>query len=157
MKQIIMLLFTLLGVNMYSQQSTLTAGGEAVSMSGNVSFSVGQSVYTYQSDWKGSSSEGVQQPYQITELLDANTLREYYKIAVYPNPTADHVTLQIENFQENLLTYQLFDLNGKILLQYPIEQIATLIPMVNLSSGSYLLKLTKGTQEVAIFKILKNN
>jgi len=76
-------------------------------------------------------------------------------LTVYPNPTADNLTLQIKDFNNVKLTYQLFDMNGKLLENKKIIGNETSIVMSNLVPANYFLKVTKGNKEVKTFKIIK--
>ena len=55
----------------YGQQALITAGGNATSSSGNVSYSLGQVAYTTNGNGNYSVSEGVQQPFEISTLRSA--------------------------------------------------------------------------------------
>lgn len=64
-------------------------------------------------------------------------------IKVYPNPTQDNFNIRINNYIGKI-SYQLFDLNGRIILEennldFSVEKN---ISVANLSSGVYILKLT---------------
>lgn len=63
-------------------------------------------------------------------------------VSVFPNPTSDDVTIKINNYSGSL-EIQLFDLNGRIILEKTIDSfsIEEQISLKGLSSGIYLLKL----------------
>ena len=48
-----------------AQEAVATAGGDASGTNGNVSYTVGQVVYTTNTGTTGSVAQGVQQPFEI--------------------------------------------------------------------------------------------
>jgi len=142
---------------MHAQQNTVVSGGEAQGMDGTASYTLGQSTYTSESGSSGTINEGIQQPYQIFEILSTDEYIEHFNVSVYPNPASKEITLEVENYNNENLSYRLFDINGKLLLTDNLTDNQTRIPLNNLASANYLLKVTNGNKEVATFKILKNN
>lgn len=116
MKTTKLLVCLLIGIsltNVQAQQTTIPSGGMTSSVSGNISYSVGQTDYTTNSNPTGSLSQGVQQPYEIFTLGTNDFPNISLKMLVYPNPTAALVNLKIESLSSNALEYHLFDLTGK--------------------------------------------
>ena len=133
------------------------AGGNASGTGGSVSYSVGQLFCTTAFGATGSVSEGVQQPFEISVLSgveDITGIDLYY--AVYPNPTNGKLTLNVKNYEPNTFTYQLYDVNGKILRTDRLIENETIIEMSDLISSPYFLKVTKNNKEVKLFKVIKN-
>ena len=60
----------------------------------------------------------------------------------YPNPATDFLMLKVEDPGDKNLTYQLFDINGKLLADKKVESNETTIFMGNLAA-IYLLKVTQ--------------
>ncbi|MEI7596424.1 MAG: InlB B-repeat-containing protein, partial [Bacteroidota bacterium] len=77
-------------------------------------------------------------------------------ISVYPNPVIDFVNLKLDNFNSDKLTYQLFDLNGKQILNKKIESSETKISMHSLVPATYVLKVLDRNKELQSFKIIKD-
>ena len=139
--------------------SVNTSGGNASGTGGSVSYSVGQVFNTTAFGTNGSVSEGVQQPFEISVLsgVDITGIDLYY--AVYPNPTSGKLTLKLDastttNIQS--MSYQLYDVNGKMLQNDRLKELETSIEMSGLISSTYFLKVTKDNKEVKLFKIIKN-
>ena len=97
-----------------AQESTNATGGDASGSGGTVAYSVGQVVYTTNTDASGTVNQGVQQPYEIFTVGIKETELNI-SLSVFPNPTADNLTLQISDYNNEKLSYQLFDMQGKLL------------------------------------------
>ena len=141
-----------------AQEAVPATGGNALGSGGSVSYSVGQIVYTTNTGTPGSMAQGVQQPYEIsvvTSLEEANGINLVF--SAYPNPTMDYVKLKAENYSTENLTYQLFDISGKLLFSQKIGSTETSISMENFPSATYFLKVIENNKELKTFKIIKNN
>ena len=145
-----------------AQEAIPASGGNASGSGGSASYSVGQLVYKTNTSANGSVAHGVQQPYEISVVIG---IEESYGIKlecmVYPNPTAGFLNLKIENYDNENLFYQLFDISGKLLEIKKITGNETTISMTNLVSATYFLKIIKmkyasSKQEIKIFKIIKD-
>ena len=147
-----------LGLTGLQAQTSVNASGTNASGSGGtVSYSVGQVVYTTNTGASGSVAQGVQQPFEIsvvTGLEEAKGIN--LSVTAYPNPTTDYLTLSISEFEISNLTYQLYDISGKLLQNEKITGNQTSIAMSNLVPANYFVKVIQGNKEVKIFKIIKN-
>jgi hypothetical protein len=75
----------------------------------------------------------------------------------YPNPTSDNLFLQIGNFNNEKLSYQIFDTQGKLLSNGKIKFPLTQVNMNNLPSAIYFIKVVnEDNKNVQSFKIIKN-
>ena len=141
-----------------AQQAITTTGGNATGVGGSASYSVGQIVYKTNSGSLGSVSQGVQQPYEISIV---SVFEEENGISLllssYPNPTTSSLTLKVGNYNFENLNYQLFDGNGRTLVESRIYRSETAISMETLPAGSYFLKVSHGLIEMKTLKIIKNN
>lgn len=78
---------------------------------------------------------------------------------VYPNPVTDKATIRFSNITGSPAYFQLTDLSGNVkqevnTLDASISVNSFDLSMNNLPSGTYLLKMTSGT-EIVITKIIK--
>ena len=140
-----------------AQESINATGGNASGSGGSASYSVGQVVYTTNTGSNGSVAQGVQQPYEIsvvTGLEEAKSIN--LSVLAYPNPTTNYLTLEVKEFELSNLSFQLFDMNGKLLQSEKITGNQTSIVMSNLVPATYFVKVTEGNKEVKTFKIIKN-
>ena len=140
-----------------AQIAVPAAGGNASGKGGTQSYSVGQVVYTTDNGANGIISKGVQQPFEISVVTGIKIFSDIsLECVVNPNPVTDFVKLKIEKYEDENLSYQLFDINGRLLLNNKIEGAETNIQMENLLPGTYFLKVTDKNKETKIFKIIKN-
>ena len=105
----------------------------------------------------GSVAQGVQQPFEIsvvTGLEEAKGIN--LSVSAYPNPTTDFLNLKVGNYDNTNLSYQLFDISGKLLETKKLVGNQTNIVMSNLVPATYFVKVTDGNKEVKTFKIIKN-
>lgn len=138
-----------------AQEAVVTSGGNASGTNGNVSYSVGQIVYTTNTGATGSLAQGVQQPFEIQTVLGAENFNINLQLAVYPNPTTNWLQLEVKNTEFTNLSYQLFDLNGRMILNQKITTETSTISMEQLPAAIFLLKVVNNNKEVKTFKIIK--
>jgi hypothetical protein len=139
-----------------AQQSALTSIGNVSGVGGTVSYSVGQIFYTPASGMGGSVAQGLQQPFEISVVLDLEEAKGItLQCTVYPNPTSGNVTLQIENYDIQNLSYTILDLNGRIIVNNKISSKQTFISMENLASATFYINIMKHSEKLKVFKIIK--
>jgi len=140
-----------------AQESVNATGGNASGSGGSASYSVGQVVYTTNTGTSGSVAQGVQQAFEIsvvTAIEEAKGIN--LSVTAYPNPTTDYLTLRIDEFEISNLSFQLYDMSGKLLQSEKITGNQTSIVMSNLVPANYFVKVIQGNKEVKTFKIIKN-
>lgn len=140
-----------------AQTSVNATGGNASGSGGSVSYSVGQVLYQTHTGTNGSVAYGVQQPYEIsvvTAIKDAKGIN--LSVSAYPNPATGYLTLEVNGFELSNLSFQLYDISGKLLQNRKITGNHTGIAMGNLVPATYFVKVVQGNKEVKTFKIIKN-
>jgi len=149
--------FFLLGiVGAYAQEAVPAAGGEATGSGGTVSYSVGQVVYTTNTGSNGSVAQGVQQPYEISVTTGIEKEQINLDFSVYPNPTKDYLRLKVDEEDLSKLDFQLFDMQGKLLLDNQLTSTITVVKMVEFPKSTYFLKVRNDKNVLKTFKIIKN-
>ncbi len=164
MKQLfilIILLYAFTGLS--GQNATVASGGIASGSTGTVSYSVGQAFYKEHNSSKGSSLEGVQQPFEIYVVSVVEHLPVSIDVLTYPNPTFDLLTLKIKSEENSIpkaLWYALYNEAGRLMQHKPVSQLETKIEMGEYSSGVYFLHLEDRNKDseklIKNFKIIKN-
>lgn len=139
-----------------AQQSANAAGGDATGSGGSVAYSIGQVVYTANTSPSGTVSQGVQQAYEIY-LIGINETELNSSLSVFPNPIVDYLILQISDYNNEKLSYQLFDMQGKLLSNAQIIAQQTQIKTASLPPATYFIEvLNQENKHVQSFKIIKN-
>ena len=153
LKLSVILLLGLGLTGLQAQESTHTTGGNASGSGGSTSYSVGQVIYQTETGTDGSITEGVQQPYEIsvvTGLEEAKGIT--LSFSSYPNPTTDYLTLEVDastTLSTQSMTYQLYDMNGKLLQNGKITGNKTNIVMSNLVPATYFVKVVKTSHDLS--------
>ena len=158
-KKITLLVLILSGLAMgtaKAQNAVVAAGGDASGIGGSVAWSAGQVVFSKYTGIPGSEAQGVQQPHEISVTPGTQTGGFNFSLQVYPNPTNDFVTLQLKYYNNENLTYQLFDVAGRLLISNKITSSKTNIGMSQFAAGPYMLKIISDNQTVQTFKLIKN-
>jgi len=154
-----------LGLTSQAQQASVSAGGFATGSEGTVTYSIGQIVYTSATGSNGSVAQGVQQTYQITAVTGIESAKEInLEVLAYPNPTKEILNLNVStstSLTDQLFSYTLIDMNGKVLETQKIVNFQTTIEMNHLLPATYFLNVEKtlegkNKQELKTFKITKN-
>lgn len=137
-----------------AQTSSNAAGGDASSLDGSVSFSLGQVFYTAEANSSGNINQGVQQPIEIYSTSVDESLLDF-QVTAFPNPTVREVSLSIPDFAGKKLSYGLTDVHGRALDAQMIEGQLTKISLNQVSSGTYFLTLSLSGQPIKTFTIIK--
>jgi hypothetical protein len=156
-KLLVMLLPGLLmGGLAQAQESANSSGGDAIGVGGTVAYSIGQVVYTTNTGISGSVAQGVQHAYEIfTVSIEETTLN--ISLIAFPNPTSENVTLQISDYNNKKLAFQLYDLQGKLLTSGLVTAQQTQINLASLPSATYFINVVNHENiKVQSFKIIKN-
>lgn len=139
-----------------SNMKTLNAGGgDATSSSGSIAYSIGQVFYTYIGESVYNVAQGIQ--HKESEENDDNTVVSDTEIILYPNPTTDFVTIKMSgfDFENKEGSYQLYDIQGRLIKQSEITQTTTESDLSYLSSSTYILRVLFDGEIQETFKVLK--
>ena len=132
-------------------------GGSESGIGGSITYSVMELAYENSDDTQGSLSIGLQQPLEISVV---NGIKEFsgidLKVAVYPIPTKDILTLSIEDVSLMDLSYVLYDMQGRLIKKAIITDNTTSLDMTGQSKGVYFLEIQQTKQVIKTFKIIKH-
>jgi len=153
------LLFGLGLTGLHAQEAIPASGGNASGSGGSSSYSVGQMVYTTNTGTNGSVAQGVQQPFEISVVTGIDEAKDItLQCMAFPNPTIDNLNLKVDastTLSIQSLSYQLFDVSGKLLETKKVEGSETSIAMGSLVPATYFLKVIQNNKEIKTFKIIK--
>jgi hypothetical protein len=155
-KTLVLLALGMLRADLNAQESITSCGGDASGSGGYVAYSIGQVIYTNNNSANGSVAQGVQHAYEIYSVGINETELNIY-VNIFPNPTLDNLTLQINDFNNEKLSFELFDTQGKLLMKEQILAKKTHLNTNNLPRASYFVNIiNQENQKVHSFKIIKN-
>lgn len=154
---LLLIAFTFCIVTLQAQETIPSSGSNAIGSGGSISYTIGQVNCSANTGTNGSVLEGVQQPYEISV---AYGIEEEDRIDLayeaYPNPATGYLMLRLKDFNNENLSYLLYDIKGNNLESKKITTSETNIDISNLSPSTYFLKLILNTKVVKSFKIIKN-
>jgi aminopeptidase N len=82
-------------------------------------------------------------------------LRSFQSLVIYPNPANDVVNVEINNFANFPRSVELYNVLGEKLLEFVPIQHEFSVPLINLASGTYYLKIISD-DKVYTQKIIKD-
>ncbi len=140
----------------HAQQTALTAGGDATGSGGSVAFSIGQVFYNPIQSTNGSVEQGIQQSYSIT-TAKIEEAGKNISLAIFPNPTADYLSLEVAEFNGKKLSYTLTDFYGKQIRNEEIKGGMTQVDLNACATGIYFIHVNESNKNIRTFKVVKNN
>jgi len=143
-------------VGLHAQETVPATGNDATGTGGSSSYTVGQVVCATNTGSNGSVAQGVQQPYEISTSVGIEVTEINLELVAYPNPTNNSLTLNIGNYNNEKLTYQLYDMQGKLLDSKQAVNSCTTIGMKDLPTSTYLLNVLDNNSLIKTFRIVKN-
>ena len=156
MKKTISLIIILLCFEIIqAQEAVYTSGGNGTGSGGTIGYSIGQLAFNESSDGTYSITQGVQQPFEISNTLSLDNY-QFLNLKAFPNPTKEYLELSFKKGYENQLTYKLFDINGKLIQTKDELKINETINMSSLNNAIYYLSVFKNDLNIKTLKIIKN-
>lgn len=137
------------------QESIVSSGNSVSSSSGSISYSIGQVACITNTGSNGSLAQGVQQPYEIFVIVGIHEITIDLEVTAYPNPTNELLTLKYANYTNENASYQIYNVEGKLLETNSVSGSQTLINMGKMVTGNYFIKVTLENRELKVFKIIK--
>jgi hypothetical protein len=154
MKNFSILTFLFAPILACSQTATVASGGDAVSGSGSVSYSIGQIAVGNTSTPTASVNEGVQQPYELFAVHVDEPLQAI-SISLFPNPTLSEVVIQIPS-SEHDLTASFFSSDGNLVQHIQLAGSRTAVNLSDWAASTYLVQITNSKGNTAAYKLIKH-
>lgn len=130
----------LLTTTVAAQESSNSAGGNAMGFGGNIAYSIGQIFYTANSGNGGLVSQGVQHAYNIIMVSDVD-IPSSVILTVYPNPADEYINLKLNGNYKEKLAFRLIDIQGKLLVTGDLHEGEARISTVNFPESAYYIIL----------------
>jgi hypothetical protein len=140
-----------------AQRSVLSAGGDGVGSSGSISYSVGQIDFLAVDATSGKSNQGLQVPWEITVESGITQTSIELKALAYPNPVLDELQLSVGNFLSEGMSYRIYDLQGKLLMEHTILEETTRVNLSGFASATYVLQIIFDQNPIKTFRIVKKH
>ncbi len=150
------LLCLFLSLSTVSAQQVVSSGGdhhEAGEIS--ISWTLGETVIETFSTEENILTQGFHQPWLTVVAVD-EILEPGYIITAFPNPAQSYVTLRVEAESFENMTFRLYDFNGRLIEQNPIQGYLTNISFLALKPAVYFITIIKENKRLTTLKIIKN-
>ena len=154
--RIVTFFFSTLVLSLNAQEAVTTTGLKTEGPGGTMSYSVGQVNVAQSTGAGGSVLEGVQRPYIIDPTVGLDISNIDLKLATYPNPTSDQITLTAQDLDLENHSYQLLSVEGKVLVSKTSIGSNNNISLQSFPANTYLLNIYKGQIIIKSFRIIKN-
>lgn len=142
---------------LYAQDGVHSAGAQIAGSGGSVAYSVGQIICTTITGTQASVAHGVQQPFEISVITDAEDyLHPELILSIHPNPFSETLVLQTDAAPGKKYMARLCDFNGRLLFEAEINQTETILHLSTLAPAIYFLHIYASDQSLKSFKIIKN-
>jgi hypothetical protein len=140
----------------FSQSGVVVSGSSSTSSSGSFSYSVGQLSYLKGTGDGGSVLHGNQQSVEIFEGESIGLSDVQIEFSVFPNPVEEELRIDFSGSIPKNTVVRITNVEGKIVMEQPIEQQNTILNLSNFPKGSYILLLTDTEGEwMKSYKLLK--
>jgi hypothetical protein len=136
------------------QNAVTVAGANTISMSGNMSFAVGQVDYINTGN-SATLSQGVLQVYNRLPITYVFNIDNTNTIQAWPNPVSTNLFIKIDGKPVTDASYQILDINGKLFENNRIVSSNTIIDMQKYPSGIYIVNIIYSNKKSVKFKIIK--
>lgn len=138
-----------------AQSGTITSGGDAAGSGGRVSYSIGQTDYISISSAEGTVSQGLQHPYEISEVTSVAHQPLDIAVRLHPNPVKDYLYLNVPDELWQGLKITLIDIQGRSIHEEQLADRTTTIAMQEIMPGTYFLIIQNEKNQIKSFKIIK--
>lgn len=129
-----------------------STGASIMGENGALYLSIGEPMNTEISGGEIMISQGFLQVSIAGTSSNENILDE--EISVYPNPTSDQLFIEMPDMNGEY-RYQLFNSLGADIVIKEMKSSKTMVDLNSLESGTYFLKVNKGSKSSKTLKIVK--
>lgn len=110
---------------------------------------IGQSYYRLkQTDFSGR--------FKYSAIAAVYFSSDNFDVSIYPNPFKESTSLYIKGYDFSEITYQLLDINGKLLMQHNVEGSETKLSTHDLPNGVYFINVLRQNISIKRELIIKN-
>lgn len=150
-----------LSIALYTQgqsleQYTIGSAGSFSATTGGatLSSSIGELIVSTENSSSAILTQGFQQPLVVTPLSTNSPAHQSFDLIVFPNPTAQYLTIQTA--EDQVLKAELINILGQAIESYSLTASKTIINLGQLPVANYLLRVSNiENTTVQTFKIQK--
>jgi len=136
------------------QQVISSMGGNLLTESGSISFTLGEPVINTISTTNGIITQGYQQPWLKAISNYTNSTNSAY-IKVYPNPTTDILYLSTQIDGMSNIKFVLTNFTGRVFFTTIIDSELTEVDFSHFLPGIYILMVYEHHMIMGTYKIVK--
>ena len=143
--------------SLHAQHAVSASGSDISGTGGSISYTVGQVAFEFYDAAAGSAALGVQQPHEIyvyPGIAGHPVVPPFVK--VFPNPVHNHLTIVLDEANDNNVVAVLYDITGKMLEQVTINGREASLDMGSYARAVYFLRVYKDDHSTQVFRIVKN-
>ena len=133
-----------------------SSGGSGQTAQVSLAWTIGEPVTTTVSDGTSTLTQGFQQPTLLIATAQ-NEINELTSLLIYPNPTADYVTVKMDQATQASYSYRVFDSAGKLVSEGKATSANPNISFQGLASGQYTISLLNQNSKQQSISIIKQN
>lgn len=152
MKRTLLTILPMVMCAVVNGQEVVSSQGASYSNSnGSVDLTIGEPVIITGTDGTNDITQGFHQT--IWTFVGIEDHLPAYEVTIFPNPTEDVLFIKTEAFEQ--VTFDLYDSQGKLILQDVLSSEQTPVQVSDLSSGKYSLVLRNKEQKIKTFQLIK--
>ncbi|MEP7323442.1 MAG: T9SS type A sorting domain-containing protein [Saprospiraceae bacterium] len=149
------LLFSNMGF-LKAQHGAVSGGGGIVNAEGSLTFSLGQIFVLPTQSADATITPGLQQPYEISQVVGIDEDYMVSDISVYPNPVLHQLSVEVSKEDDiRAINYSMTGADGKNILSGKLSGNHETIEVGTLLEGIYFLRFYNEKQQSRVFKIIK--
>jgi hypothetical protein len=153
---IFIILILTLTFSISAQNVISSAGASAIGSNVQLSWTAGEPIIEIFSGTNSILTQGFHQGKLTITAIEPDIYPGIY-LSVYPNPVVFELNLYLSGTGNTIFEYELYNIEGKLLINKKIQNQPEIINMQKYPAGTYLLKvIADGIKPTKTFKILKN-
>ena len=137
-------------ISIKAQEVVSSSGNYQETSTGSLSWTIGETITETVTNGNILTQGFHQSRITVTNITEINTKID---VSIFPNPTNEFVKI-ISSKDENY-KIQLFNINGKLLVEKKINNTDNRVNMNKFTNGTYLLKVTNKNRETNTYQIIK--
>ena len=137
-----------------AQEIITSSGSHGTTTGSDVSWTIGEIITETAESTNSILTQGFNQGDLLITKIVKTELPDL-DFNVYPNPASDLLKLVTNEPNYENLRFILYDFSGRKLIDRPLTDRVTDIPIRNLRASTYFLKVYQNKTEIILFKIIK--